>query len=84
MTMWRLRAIIETEVELIPGIIEVQGDKYRIFEISNENTEGGDSFSQNIRYCDVVGSDNTADIVEAFSSLYDKLNIFLDRVSLVS
>lgn len=82
--MWRLRAIIETEVELIPEIAETNGEKYRIFEINDKNTKGGNSVPPNIRYCDVIGSGSTSDIVEAYSSLYDKLNKFLDRISLVS
>lgn len=82
--MWRLRAIIKSEVEINPGEIQASGVAYNIFKIDEGNTLGSGNIPPTVRYCDIKIPSDTSDILEAFATLYDKLNTLLDRVALVS
>lgn len=82
--MWRLRVIIESEVIIETGAFKDAHVVFSVFEINNKNTKNGNSIPPNLRYCDIVLSDEVKDIFEAYALLYDKLNSFLDRLSLAS
>jgi len=82
--MWRLRVTIESEVIIDIGNFKDPHVIFRIFEINDKNTKDGNLAPPNLRYCDILLQDDVGDIFEAYAFLYDKLNSFLDRLSLVS
>ncbi len=82
--MWRLRTIIESEVIIELGESKDSHVTFRIFEVNDQNTKNGSLTSPRLRYCDALLSDDVKDIFEAFALLHNKLNCFLDRLSLVS
>ena len=82
--MWRMRTIIWSEVNITPSEVKHGNVEFRVFEINEENTEGGNCISASHRYCDAFLADENITIDEAFSLLYDRLQGLLDRLSLIS
>jgi len=82
--MWRLRTVLEFEVIVSPGEIESSTAIFKIFPIDSRNTDSAQDIPKTIRYCDVMLRQDLDDIYEAFSLLYNEVNSFLDRLSVVS
>ena len=81
---WRMRSVISSEVVINPSEVSYGDFTFRAFEINAGNTEGGEDVPATYRYCDAFMSHDGIEIGEAFSTLYDKLQGFLDRMSFVS
>lgn len=82
--MWRLRTVVKSEVVVSIGEAESLDAIFKIFPIDNTNTENAQDISETVRYCDALLKQEVDDIYEAFALLYNELNNFLDRISLVS
>ena len=78
--MWRLRAIIYTEVLVTPEIIENETFIYSIITVNKTNTENGDLIQPNQRYLDITYKLEALDIQEVFAVLYEELNCFIDKI----
>lgn len=82
--MWRLRTVLKFEVIVSPGEIESSTAIFKIFPIDSTNTDSVQKIPETIRYCDALLKQDLDDIYEAFALLYNEVNSFLDRLSLVS
>ena len=82
---WRLRSIIFSEFIMERCSISIRDVEYKIFSLTNENTQNGSSVPINYFYCDIsTPIPNIPDIYEAYTFLSVKLNYLLDRISYVS
>lgn len=82
--MWRLRTVLQFEVFVSIGKIESSEAIFKIFPINNTNTDNAQDIPETVRYCDALLKQKVDDIYEAFALLYNELNNFLDRITLVS
>jgi hypothetical protein len=82
--MWRLRTVIQTEVIIEPDTIENSNCIFRLFEMNESNTLDCNSIPKNIRYLDIIYKNKTENIFDAFAILYEELNVFIDRIALIT
>ena len=82
--MWRLRAIIQTEVIVEPDTIESSTCIFKLFEINDSNMLDGNLAPKNIRYLDIFYKNKAEDIFDAFAVLYEELNLFIDKIALIT
>lgn len=79
--MWRLRVIIESEAILDLGEINSHDVLIKVFKMVDENNLDID---KRFRHIDLFLLNKETDIYSAYAFLYETLNEFLDRFSMVS
>lgn len=82
--MYRLRTIIYSEIILSLGNTENETVKFNIRPIESQNSSDSKLNIDKYRHCDVISKIDIPDIDEAFVLLYNELNNFLDRFSMIS